>query len=152
MKNKKNIKILLPIVIFIWGILIYKIVDAFSNDEPPMATKTVSNFIAPKVQQKETFALLTIESDPFLGTLYRSPKKQKGTSKRRKQEIIWPTIACQGIVSGKTAKSRVYILQVNGQQYLVKKGDTILQMKVLKSTKEAIKLKYKGQTKIVPIM
>jgi len=151
MKNKKNIKILLPVVIFIWGILIYKIVDAFSNDELPIATKMASNFIAPKAQLKETFALLTIDSDPFLGTLY-TQKKQKGKSNKPAQEIIWPAIVCQGIVSGKTAKSRVYILQVNGQQYLVKKGDTLLQMKVLKSTLETVKLKYKGQTKTVPIM
>jgi hypothetical protein len=151
-KNKKNIKILLPVVIIIWGLLIYKIVGAINPDEISLSSTPKTTFKAPTIQEKETFELIAIESDPFLGTMYNKPKTQKITSKSNRTDIVWPTIKYQGIVSDKNAKSSVYILNINGKQYLVKKGDTLLKIKVLKSTLESIRLRYKGQTKEFPIM
>lgn len=153
MKNKKNIKILLPLVIIIWGLLIYNIYGAFYPDSPSLSKNRTKKFKAPTVKEKETFELLPIKSDPFLGTLYqKSQNKQISSTKKSNKNSIWPNILFQGIVSDKNAKTNVYIVNINGRQFLLRKGDTLQNIKVLKGTKTSLKLKYKGQSKEFPIM
>lgn len=152
MKSKKNIKILLPLVVLIWGLVIYNIVDAFSSEDIAKNSHTTSSFKAPKVVEKETFAMLPISSDPFLGTIYHKPKANKKKQRKVIQEIEWPTIKYEGFISGATKKTTVFMLTINGYQHLVKKGDTLQRLKVLKGNQENIKLKYKGQTKEFPRM
>ncbi len=152
MKNKKNIKILVPIVVLIWGLVIYNIVDAFSSEDMAMLKNTASTFKAPEVHKKEAFALLPIARDPFLGTMYHKPKAKKTTRKTIRQEIVWPSIKYEGFISGTSKKTSVYLLNINGQQHLVKKGDTLQNIKVIRGNQENLKLKYKGQTKEFTIM
>jgi len=152
LKNKKNIKILVPVVVLIWGLVIYKIVDAFSSEDMTMLKNTPSTFKAPEVHEKETFALLPIQSDPFLGTMYHKPKAKKTTHRNIRQEIVWPSINYEGFISGTTKKTTVFMLNINGQQHLVKKGDILQNIKVIKGNQENLKLKYKGQTKEFTIM
>lgn len=154
MKNKKNIKILLPLVILIWGLLIYNVYDAFYPDSPSISKNQTKKYKAPEVKEKDTFSLLPIKSDPFLGTLYQKSKRQQinTNAKKSSNNINWPSIAYQGIVSGKNAKTNVYIISINGQQYLLKKGDTLQNIKVLKSSSSILRIQFKGQTKEFPIM
>jgi len=154
LKNKKNIKILLPLVIIIWGLLIYNIYDAFYPESPSISKNKSKKYKAPKVKEKDTFSLLPIKNDPFLGTMYQKSKRQQTNTNIKKvnQNINWPTITYQGIVSDKNAKSNVYIVNLNGMQYLLKKGDTIQNIKVLKSSSNTLRIQFKGQTKDFPIM
>jgi len=152
LKNKKNIKILLPIVIVIWGLVIYTIIDAFSSEDMAVLKNVTSVFKAPKINKKETFTMLPVQSDPFLGTLYRKANNTKTTKRRVAQKIKWPTIKYEGIISGRGKKLAVYIISINGEQHLLKKGDTIQHLKVIKGSQESLRLKFKGQTKEFPIM
>ncbi len=152
MKNKKNIKILLPVVLIIWGLVIYNIVDAFSSEEIAGSKMDMAHFKAPKIKEKEVFTLLPIDSDPFLGTMYTKPKTKVTSRRNPVQEIVWPAIDYEGVISGKTFKSTIFIISINGQQHLVKKGDTLQGLKVIKGNTKLIKLKYKRQTKEFPIM
>jgi hypothetical protein len=153
LKNKKNIRILLPLVIIIWGILIYKVVDLTSVEESEFSGKSKSTFIPPKPKIKDTFSLIKINTDPFLGTMYSKPKS-KETSKRlsKKSEIIWPKINYFGIVSDKNSEASIFIVQINGQQHLLSKGDKVEEIVILKGNGERIYLKYMGQVKEFQIM
>ncbi len=142
----------MPIVVLIWGLVIYNIVDAFSSEDIAMLKNTPSTFKAPEVHEKEAFALLPIPSDPFLGTMYHKLKAKKTTRKNIRQEIVWPSIKYEGFISGTTKKTSVFMLNINGQQHLVKKGDTLQNIKVIKGSQENLRLKYKGQTKEFTIM
>jgi len=152
LNNKKNIKILFPIVVIIWGLVIYKIVDAFSVEELAMLKNTNATYIPPSIKQKQVFALLPIESDPFLGTFYNKSNATKNIPRKVSQKIKWPVIEYQGIISGKDKKSTVYIISISGQQHLLKKGDTLQGIKVIKGNQEIIHLKFKGQKREFPIM
>lgn len=154
MKNKKNIKILLPLVIIIWGLLIYNIYGAFYPDSPSISKNKSKKYKTPKVKEKDTFSLLPIMNDPFLGTLYQKSKRQKRntTAKTTNNNSIWPSIIYQGVVSDKNAKTNVYIVNLNGIQYLLKKGDTLQHIKVLKSSSKTLRVQFKGQTKEFSIM
>lgn len=146
---------MLPIVIIIWGIVIYKIIAAFSPDPVAISDNFESTFVAPKFQKKEVFTLLPIESDPFLGILYVNPEKNKNnnkTSSKPKKDLIWPEINYLGIVSDKDSKASVFILQINGKQHLLKKGETLEEFKVIKGSKDKIFINYKGKTKEFTIM
>lgn len=152
-KKNKFVKILLPVVILIWGYVGYVIFDAFSSDDSEIQkTPVTSNYTKLTIEKKESFELLPIDIDPFLGTLYKKPKTKRTASvnKPSKKEIKWPTIQFQGIVSG--GASSVYMVSINGQQYLLSMGDEIQNVKLIKGSSEAISLKFEGQTKQFPIM
>jgi hypothetical protein len=155
LKNNKNIKILLPVVILIWGVLIYKIVDAFTSEDVNVAKTQKTNFSPPTETQKDTFSLLPIKTDPFLGTVYsklRQAAQNVNTPHKPKTEQPWPDIGYFGIVADKKSTSSVYIVSVNGRQFLLKEGDTIQKLKVLKGSEENISIRFEGQTKEFPIM
>lgn len=155
MKGNKNIKILLPAVIVVWGLLIYKIVDAFSSENIAVTRIQKTNFKPPKGIKKDTFSLLPIEVDPFLGTTYTKSKTASqniNAIHKPKIEKQWPSIGYFGIVTDKNSPISVYIVSINGQQYLLKKGDTLQKLRVIKGSEENIFIRYEGKTKEFPIM
>lgn len=155
LKGSKNIKILLPVVIVIWGFLIYKIVDAFSSENSDITQTKQANFKPPKGIQKDTFSLVPIETDPFLGTVYTKPKptsQNVNTVHKSKSETQWPSIGYFGIVADKKSPTSVYIVSINGLQYLLKKGDTLQKLKIIKGSEENIFIRYGSETKEFPIM
>ena len=153
MKNKKNIKVLLPLVVIIWGILIFKIVDAFRPDDVNFKQGVVSSFKAPSVKEKEQFNLKAVESDPFLETPYtKSSKKNKTSIKRVENETPWPSIQYLGLVSDNNSKSKIFIVSINGQQQLLGTGETTQDVKVIKGNSESVTLKFNGHTQVYSIM
>ncbi len=142
-------------VIVIWGFLIYKIVDAFSSESTDIAKTQKANFKPPKGIQKDTFSLAPVETDPFLGTVYSKSKptsQNANATYKSKSEKQWPDIGYFGTVADKKSTSSVYIVSVNGQQYLLKKGDTLQNLKIIKGSEENIFIRHEGQTKKFPIM
>ena len=153
MKSKNNIKILFSLVIIIWGLLIYKIVDAFSDANLNTKQSLVANFKAPNVTEKEKFKMLPIEADPFLGTLYTQKKKTSGrTSMKPKNEVVWPTIEYRGIVSDNNSKTKVFIITINGQQQLLSQGENVEGLKLVKGDNESVTLRFKEQTQVYSLM
>lgn len=155
MKSNKNIKILLPIVIVVWGLVIYKIVDAFSSESFDFDKEQNVDFKPPKGIERDTFSLVPIDVDPFLGTVYAKSKTvshKVNSARKPKIEKQWPTIGYFGIVADKKSSSSIYIVDVNGQQYLLRKGDTIQKLQIIKGTTESVSIRYEGQTKEFPIM
>lgn len=142
-------------VIVIWGILIYKIVDAFSSENAAVSKIQKTNFKPPKGISKDTFSLVPIETDPFLGTVYSKLKPTShavNSSPRPTSETQWPSIGYFGLVTDKKSPSSVYIVSINGQQFLLKNGDTLQKLKIIKGSEENISIRFEGQTKEFPIM
>ena len=153
MKNKKNIKVLLPLVVIIWGILIFKIVDAFRPDDMNLQQGVVSSFKAPSVKEKEQFNLIAVESDPFLGTPYaKSSKKDNRAIKKVQNETPWPNIQYLGLVSDNNSKSKIFIISINGQQQLLAAGEITQDVKVVKGNSESVTLRFNGHTQVYSIM
>lgn len=156
MKKKKNSKILLFIVIIIWGFLFYKIYDAFRPNPKNIRTKAPETFIPPPNAEKDTFSLLPIERDPFLGTLYVKKNEKKiihaNKNKKKEDDIVWPDIKYLGIVSDQDASTSVFILQINGRQHLIKKGESIEGIQLVYGSNNNLQLRYKGKIKKYPLM
>ena len=68
MKNKKNIYILLPAVILIWGLLGYRIFSGLKPSNTAEEKLTVRAFKPQELKESEPFTISTDYRDPFLGT------------------------------------------------------------------------------------
>lgn len=148
LKSKKSLYILFPVVIFIWGIVIYRIVDALSDKTE--SAITFSNSGKSKIDkiERDTFSLRPIEKDPFLGIIYN---KQKPVFTHKDvnplPSIEWPSINYLGLVSGTGGKQKIHIFQISGQQYLMEIGEKVGEIKLVSASASSVKLSYKGQRK-----
>ncbi len=147
LKGKKALYILLPIVAFIWGAIIFQVVGAFT-DEDPVVTDTTEVMVAPlETKERDTFTIGMIERDPFLGTLYKPKKEKISNSIIKKAPLIWPSIKYKGVVSGQNSKNAIYLIEINGTDQLMKLRQTISEVTLVKGLSKSIRLKYKGKTK-----
>lgn len=155
MKNKRNTYLLLASVVIIWGIIIYKMIGAVSPDSPIAETEIVLAGFTPKpLQQQEVFSTSEHQRDPFLGG-FITPKTKKTSAKTRKSvpkpEKPQISIRFSGMISGKTAQDAIFFVSVNDQQHMMKPGDEIQGVKLLKGTAKTIRVRYNGQFKTIPI-
>ena len=137
LKNKTSLYLLFPLVIIIWGVVIYKLVGAF-KDEPviiPASPRAMGENV--KRVQRDTFSLLPIDRDPFLGHYYKKPVKRKAK----------PEISYLGMISNSGKSSEVHILQLNGRQLILKKNQVSEEIKIIGSKAGQVMLLYKGERK-----
>lgn len=150
MKNKKNIYFLLPAVLIIWGILLYKILWGIA---PPTQNNPIAEHIGkftPKViEQTEKFSIKTDYRDPFLGTFEQ--KRKKKIRKHiplqtvKKEKTPFPTIVYKGIVTPLGKNKKVFLISVNGQQHLFKKNTVYNKVKLLTGNSQHITVQFQKQ-------
>ncbi len=148
MKNTKITYLLIGIVILIWGIIVFRLVSTVTDDH---TTKTkYSNNIARKEKEiNENYKLKLNYRDPFLGKSY---KKELPKRKIIKKPIITvPTINLDGIqLKGviRNNKHKIAIVNFNGQEQLIKEGDTYNNIRFVKYYNDSIVLMV-GKTRSV---
>ena len=155
MKKQTKTYLLLVVVLIIWGLIAYKIISGLSpenTEDLPVESKTVA-FNPTNTHKIDTFSVVIMKRDPFLGTLLIKPKKEIiQSSKPIPKKIDWPSITYQGLVS-KTAsqQERVFVLTVNQKQYLARKGQTIEEVTLINGDENKLTLSYKNQTKTIEL-
>ncbi|KFF11996.1 hypothetical protein [Flavobacterium hydatis] len=159
MKNKKNIYILLPVVMLIWGIVIFQFFS-FTTPDDFVEDRPTEFIIKPlKIVKKDTFGINVNYRDPFLGKAYAGqsvPKVKSNNSGIKKlpkpeEVIVWPTIKYKGLISDSKEKKKVYILIIGGQNYYMKIGDTANEVFLKSGDRESIYVKYKGNLNLIMI-
>ena len=136
---------LFPLVVIIWGVIIYRVLGAFGDEKVmvPVAPRTVSE---DEVRmKKDTFSLLPVERDPFLGHYYKKPAPPKPNSTIPVEKVKWPEISYLGLITDTGRSSEVHILQVNGRQFIWEKGGTAEEIKMIGSKPGQVTLLYKGE-------
>lgn len=160
MKNKKNIYILLPLVIGIWGLLIY---NFFSYLDPEEVALPEDNFTVSKdvkYIEPDTTTIDINHRDPFLGKLSsqnseNQPSNVTKSSTNEKpeaeiEEVI--NIQFKGIVSDSSDKVKVFMIIINGKTFLMKQGDKEQDVKLLKGNRESIVVLNKGKQNTISIV
>lgn len=145
-KAKKSLYLLFPLVVIIWGLLIYKVVGAISAEPKPVESVVLPSTRNIERVKTDTFSLNPLNRDPFLGHLYRKPKP-KLTKNPVPKQIEWPAIEYSGLISATGKKSKIHILRVNGKEFLIEEGKVAAEIKVLNSEDSAVILQYKGDRK-----
>lgn len=150
LKNK-NLYFLIPLVLIIWGVLVYKFFDSLGgNNNSHLNENIITSAKSGKVHNEiEDIKLQELKSDPFLNINY---KKNGGDRKEsipsiRKEKVEWPKIRYLGSIKGQDNKRSIYIITVNGQQILLERGDNHQGIKFIKSAENKLWLAYKGETK-----
>lgn len=151
MKKKTKTYVLLGVVVLIWGIIGYKIISSLnpSLPEQQLAQTSQGDFKPSKKIEADTFSIELTERDPFLGTMYRpkTTSKPKRISKP-KEEIVWPNISYLGTVKkSSNSKNQIFVITIDGQQYLLKKGQEVKEVKLLSGSENEVKLQFKKKRK-----
>lgn len=154
MKNKKSIYILLPLVLFIWGAVMYQLFSFSSSEDVQTIVPNEISLKPIQIPKRDSIVINTNYRDPFLGKMYNVNKdsipKRKLTSKKI-EPLVWPTIKYKGIVSDTKEKSKIFMLVINNQTHLMKKGQTENEVYLKDGDRESIYIKYKEQLNLIMI-
>ena len=149
--QKKNLnKILIGLLILIWGILIFKYVSPyFKSPKNQLAIEVIAPSEKYNLFTRDTFQLKAIKRDPFLGTYKVKKEKTKSIQPTRKtikvkKNIVWPKISYLGYVKSNTNKSKLGLVRINNKLHKVRKSQTIDQIQVVKILKDSIAMKLNG--------
>ncbi len=149
MKRKVTTYVLLVLVLGVWGAIGHQIVSAVSPSESETVVNDYDPSFSPKTLAKvEPFSLTIPNRDPFLGTLFVKKKPIK-TKTAKTTKLTWPAVRYHGNISKQNTKTKVFIVSVNGQQNLMKIGQTINEVMLLRGSSSSISVSYKGARKTI---
>jgi len=142
--------LLLVIVLGIWGSIAYKLINGISpNIQNVMNQDSNIGFKPNKRAEIDTFFITPVERDPFLGVLTNNINKEIKVKTDYKPKTSHLSISYSGMVSNSSAKDKVFIVNIEGTQYLIKKGQTIASVKLIKGNIDEILVSYNNKTLIV---
>ncbi|MFD0963846.1 hypothetical protein [Pseudofulvibacter geojedonensis] len=153
MDKKKKTYLLLVVVLGLWGTIGYKIISALNPEESEVLVENISVDFSPEKTKIDTFSITQVKRDPFLGKLSQSINKtnQFGNKNSKNNESVtpWPQIQYQGIVKKQGGSSKIFIITINQQQYLLKKNQEVERVKLIKGTSKEVYLRFNKETKII---
>lgn len=162
MKNKKNIYILLPIVLLIWGAVMYQFFTFSNNQVSEFEPQTEISLNPLNFKEQDSVPFDVNYRDPFLGKAFVSNEnksvirttKSNSNSKLKKlakpiETIIWPTIIYKGIVSDTKEKNKVFMLIIDGKTFLMRAKNNENGVFLVEGDRESIELEYKRETKLI---
>lgn len=156
MKNKKNIYILLPIVLFVWGAVLFQLFS-FTNSDEIVVDNNPELILKPiKFNKRQSFTIDVNYRDPFLGKMYaannapikRNTSKTVNTTKP-KETLVWPIILYKGLISDTKEKNKIFMLIIDNKNYYMKIGDTENEVFLKSGDKESVYVKYKGNLNLI---
>lgn len=153
MKNSVKTYILLAAVLGIWSIIAYKFFNGIHPDVPSVKQESVLTTFNIDIQEKaDTFLIETAYKDPFLGTLNKpKTKKAKPLSNKpdKKDEPQFPNIVFNGVI--KDQNNQIFIVAINGTQYLMKQGHTLNGVTLISGNDKAIQIRYNNKNATISI-
>lgn len=157
MKNKKSIYILLPVVLLVWGVVIFQFFS-FTTPDVVLENAVPELNIKPfKLKERSTFSVDVNYRDPFLGKVYTAKEVsnvKKSVIKVKKmpkpeETIVWPTISYKGLISDVKGKNKTFMIVISGKNHFMKVGETENEIFLKDGDKESIYVKYKGNLNII---
>lgn len=156
MKNKKNIYILLPLVLFVWGAVLYQVFSFTKSDEIASIANPELTIKPLKLNERKSFDININYRDPFLGKMYiveTVPKSKiyhsKTSETKPKEPLVWPVIQYKGMISDSKEKNKLFMLVIDGKNHYMKIGDTENEIFLKSGDKESVYIKYKGNLNLI---
>ncbi len=156
MKNKTKTYILIVLVLGIWGTIGYKIITGLSPNLPvSVEDNLLVSFSPEKIKKLDTFSIQTVDRDPFLGTIRRTDIKKKSTNTfKRKQSNInsKAQIDYLGLIKNHNSSQQVFIININGKQNILKKGQVVENVKLLQGNSREIVISQNGERHVIKLL
>lgn len=160
--KKKTINYILGfVVLLVWGMIFYKVINAAWGDDdtipaPPVARhkeKTYDDFAV----KKDSTKLALNYRDPFklsvanvIDTAKRLPVvKTKTISSPAPARIDWSFIKYSGYIANPTTKKIISILVINGRSAMLSEGETAENVKLLKNMRDSVKISFKNKVQYI---
>ncbi|MBV7269070.1 hypothetical protein [Winogradskyella luteola] len=154
MKNKTKTYLLLFAVLSIWGTVAYKILNGLNPEQPQTTMQDFDMAFNPKEQTAiDTFSITTVKRDPFLGTLStkaQTPKQTKNV-KTVTSNVVMPIITYGGLIQKQNSKTKVFVVNINNKQFLLKQGETVNDVKLVSGNKKSIVIRFNGKNQTINI-
>ena len=160
MKNKKSIYLLLPLVLGIWGMVLYQFFSFVVPEEQPLVNSSdLTSFKLPEIKTNDAAYLIKVDyRDPFSGNYAEEeslglnetvPEKvQEVIPEPLPEPIIWPSIAFKGMVSDNKNQIKVFIVEVKGKSITMKIGGTHQEVTLLSGDRKSVTLGYLDEKKV----
>ena len=154
MKISTKTYLLLFTALGIWGTLAFKAIAGLKPNTQATKEEVSANFIKPTLNQDlDTFSIQKVERDPFLGGFVKARKKKKlepGKKTVLPKEQFNPAISYLGLIKNNKSRDEIFIIKIDGVQYLMKEGENVNGIKLIKGGYQDIKMKYKKRTLTIP--
>lgn len=144
MKNKKTLYILLPLVIVIWGLIIWKLVSYTKEDSVTSNQKWTQE--TAEVSDSLEYVIIANYSDPFLrnkSSAYIQPQKQTritGITETRVKSLVTtntkPDITYKGQIKS-TTRTTAIVLK-NDKTFLLSEGSILNDIKIVRIYPDSI--------------
>ena len=151
--NKKKLNIILiPAVIILWVLIIYRIIAFTKPANPRNISNIVYNDANPIAAPKDTIVLFADYRDPFIPSSYRIIRETStsGITPIIKPKIIkptWPQIEFGGIVKKSGSETEYAVLKVNDKTELMASKDEIAGLRIKKLTSDSIQVELQNEIK-----
>ncbi len=145
---------MLPLVLLIWGTVMYQVFSFSAPEEEVIAATNAISLKAIPTIKRDSFSINTNYRDPFLGKVYVAQKDslpQKKKLPKVTEPLVWPSIQYKGIVSDTKDMIKIYMLLINNRTCLMKRGEMQNEIYLKDGDKESVYVKYKGELNIILI-
>jgi len=151
--NKKSKTYLLIIaVLCVWGTIAYKFFSSYNPVAPVLDKQSTVMAFKPQAKKTDTFTIQQLQRDPFLGTVKRKPSTtNKSVAKKPKDTIQVPQMTYLGLLKIQKSNDQIFALNINGEQFLVKKGQTVEKIKIVQADSRKMVVRFQNKTITLPI-
>jgi len=148
LNKKTKTYILLVAVLGIWGTIGYKIINGLTPEESLSPNQNIDvSFNPEKRIKQDTFTITEVDRDPFLGTLSRVQSTIKPSiNQTQRKTNHQPAITYSGLVKKQNTSDQVFVININNNQYLLKKGQVVDSVKLLRGNNKFITVSYKNKS------
>ncbi|MEL6588589.1 MAG: hypothetical protein AAFQ68_00830 [Bacteroidota bacterium] len=142
MRNRKYNKVLLPLVLLVWGLIGFRF---WSGEEKLPTRKTITTSDIVETTESDSFSLSLPFRDPFLNRQAkgdkRSPKERDPKSAQVLEEKV-PQIAYKGVIE---AKERMGLLVWEGKSKMVVRDQRIRNARISRIEFDFIEINIAGK-------
>src|ERR1700757_310240 len=133
MKGKKGVYIMLPLVLGIWVMIIYKVYKTINGNKENPVFHMQDGLVTSAKHELDTFVIVASYRDPFLDKIVSEQQIErknnisnivpKNTQSFAKIIAPWPSINYVGIIKNKKSSKQTILVQLNGKEMILKEGD-----------------------------
>lgn len=160
MKNKKLIYVLLPLVLVIWGVILFRVLSAVGGKDDFAPIQRAPNIALSETLDSVDYQLKLDYPDPFLKRVSRSRgpvaanNPNGGSSKKRNGKVVktvkklplkWPKVDYMGIIRNKNEETPLCLIQVDGKPHFLRLNEEIEELKLLAAYQDSIKFRFKDK-------
>jgi hypothetical protein len=148
-KNKKSLYFLLPLTVFIWGLIVYNIYKNQGNfhEANKKALKSPIKEINDTIL--DTFSLKNNYKDPFLSQKIINNNSNSVVMKKTiiKDIVNWPEIHYKGSIINRSLNIANVNLVIDNKEYIFKVGESNDGFELIQYKNDSILIKYKNSKK-----